>query len=385
VADPERFRQPLEARHAEHPELFPKRCAEGFGVQDKRCSITPPLWTRRSALTATAARCQSRPSCVLPSMAARTAAVAKALALRHWGVPFDALAYVCGRAPMCWYRAELVWGRPSSGGSTIKALAPLPQHVRADEKPPRALGQAVSVPTTVGGACLLGVTVTDAASADALEAASRDGAQAACALAPTSRPTTGCTDGWEGTQSAWRRLCPTGCRLLCFLHSVLTLATRCVRDRDTRPLVRNRVWDAAAACPRAQCSQRQRRRREGAPAPLPEGVGRGLVRTRGGKGPPVAGASRFPGAPRPSNARARLRHHHDRRRDARRYLHGPPAAARLAVRAMALEWNSHPDGARWRRDDAARRSPCHDLNGCESHRHWLHNLLIASSMGGRKL
>ncbi len=135
VADPERFRQPLEARHAEHPELFPKRCAEGFGVQDKRCSITPPLWTRRSALTATAARCQSRPSCVLPSMAARTAAVAKALALRHWGVPFDALAYVCGVPPLV---------LPPLRPHARDALRPGPRHTPAGPEP--RLGRRRRVP-----------------------------------------------------------------------------------------------------------------------------------------------------------------------------------------------------------------------------------------------
>jgi hypothetical protein len=47
VADPERFRQHLEARHAEHPELFPQRFAEGCGFQDKRWSIKQQIWTRR--------------------------------------------------------------------------------------------------------------------------------------------------------------------------------------------------------------------------------------------------------------------------------------------------------------------------------------------------
>jgi hypothetical protein len=77
--------------------------------------------------------------------------------------------------------------------------------------------------------------------------------------------------------------------------------------------------------------------------------------------------------------------HQDRRLYAMRYLPRTPDAARLAVRAMARLWNFHPDGARCRRDDATRRSPFHDLNGFESHPNWLHNLLIASSMGGRKL
>ena len=49
----------------------------------------------------------------MPYMIARTDAVEKALYLRQWGVPFDALAYVFGRDAMFWYRAWLAFGRPS--------------------------------------------------------------------------------------------------------------------------------------------------------------------------------------------------------------------------------------------------------------------------------
>jgi hypothetical protein len=58
-------------------------------------------------------------------------------------------------------------------------------------------------------------------------------------------------------------------------------------------------------------------------------------------------------------------HHQDRRLDAMRALPGTPDAARLAVRAMALQGNLHPSGARTRCADPARRSPFHDLNGFE--------------------
>ena len=78
-------------------------------------------------------------------------------------------------------------------------------------------------------------------------------------------------------------------------------------------------------------------------------------------------------------------HHQDRRRSAIRYVPGTPTSARLAVRAMALQWNFHPYGARCRGAARTRRSPCHDLNGFAYHPNWLHNLLIASSMGGRRL
>jgi hypothetical protein len=326
-----------------------------------------------------------RPSFLMPSMVGRTEAVEKALSLRHWGVPFDALVSVFGRNAMDWYRAELALGRPTIVGSTVKQPEKLPAHVLADEKHTWALGHEVSVATTVGGGGILGATVTDAASADALEAAYGEFAQEAHALSSTYSPKTVCIDGWEGTQSAWKRLFPTRGILLCFLHSVLKIAERCGRDRATRKLVLDRVWTVYDSCTRAQCSQRLRRLREWAMAGLPEGPLRQMILTRCGKGPQFARASRFPGAHRTSNALDRLMNHQDRCLCAMRSLHGTPDAARLAMRAMALQWNFHPYGARTRRADPTRRSPFHDLNGFEYHPNWLHNLLIASSMGGRKL
>ncbi len=63
------------------------------------------------------------------------------------------------------------------------------------------------------------------------------------------------------------------------------------------------------------------------------------------------------------------------------YLHGTEAAP-LAVRAVALLWNFHPSSDRLRREYPSRRSPFADLNGFEYPPNWLHNLLIAPSLGG---
>jgi hypothetical protein len=385
VAEPASFRQHLTAVVGQHPELFPARISAGFVLHDKSWSIKQQVMLRRLELKATTEVFLVRPSFLMPYMVGRTEAVEKALYLRHWGVPFDALAYVFGRDAMYWYRTEMALGRPAIVGSTVKQPEKLPQHVLADEKHTWALGHEVYVATTVGGGCLLGATVTEAASADALEAAYGEFAEEARALSPTYSPTTVCTDGWEGTQSAWRRLFPTVCIMLCFLHSVLKIAERCGRDRTTRTLVLDRVWAVYASCTRAQFSQRLRRLREWATAGLPEGALRQMVLKLCGKGPQFVRAYRFPGAHRTSNALDRLMNHQDRRLYAMGYLHGTPDAARLAMRAMALEWNFHPYGARTRRNDPTRCSPFHDLNGFEYHPNWLHNLLIASSMGGRKL
>ena len=342
VADPENFRQHLTKVFGQHPELFPARMREGFVLHDKSSSIKQQVMLRRLELKATAEVFLVRPSFLMPSMVGRTEAVEKALYLRHWGVPFDALVHVFGRDAMYWYRAERALGRPAIVGSTVKQPEKLPTHVLADEKHTWALGQEVYVATTVGGGCILGATVTDAASADALEAAYGECAQEVRALSPTYSPKTVCTDGWEGTQSAWRRLFPAVCIILCFLHSVLKIAERCGRDRTTRTLVLDRVWKVYDACTRAQFSQRLRRLREWATAGLPEGALRQMVLKLCDKGPQFARAYRFPGAHRTSNALDRLMNHQDRRLYAMRYLHGTPDAARLAMRAMALQWNFHP-------------------------------------------
>src|SRR6266478_6992187 len=312
VADPESFRQHLTAVFGQHPELFPASIDEGFVLHDKSWSIKQQLRLRRIELKATAGVFLVRPSFLMPYMVGRTEEVEKALYLRHWGVPFDALVYVFGRNAMYWYRAELALGRPRIVGSTVKQPEKLPAHVLADEKHTWALGQEVSVPTTVGGGGLLGATVAEAASADALEAAYGACAQEARALSPTSSPKTVCTDGWEGTQSAWKRLFPTGGTLRCCLHSVLKIAERCGRDRATRQLVLDRVWTVYDSGTRAQCSQRLRRLRAWATAGLPEGPLRQMVRKRCGKGPQFARAYRFPGAHRTSNALDRLMNHQDR-------------------------------------------------------------------------
>src|SRR6266566_3221794 len=184
VTDLESFRQHLTEVFAKHPELFPAGISEGFVLHDKRWSIKQQLMLRRIALKATAGVFLVRPSFLLPSMVGRTEAVEKALSLRHWGVPFDALVSVFGHDAMYWYRAEMALGRPAIVGRTVKQPEKLPGHLLADEKHTWALGQEVYVPTTVGGGCILGATVADAASADALEAAYGEFAHAARLEAP---------------------------------------------------------------------------------------------------------------------------------------------------------------------------------------------------------
>ena len=90
----------------------------------------------------------------------------------------------------------------------------------------------------------------------------------------------------------------------------------------------------------------------------------------------------YPEAHRTSNAVDRLMNYQDRKLYAMRYFHHSPDSARLMVRSIAMRWNFHPYSERLRRHDKTRRSPFCDVNGFQYHGNWLHNFLIASSMGG---
>ena len=102
VDNPAPYRQSLTQRFCQHPALFPKGMDQGVTLHDSDASVTHDLTMRRMTLQATGAVVTLRPSCVMPSMIARTNAVEKALSLRQWGGPFAALASVCGRDAMCW-------------------------------------------------------------------------------------------------------------------------------------------------------------------------------------------------------------------------------------------------------------------------------------------
>src|SRR5262245_43465480 len=136
-----------------HPALFPTAMDQGYTFHDAYLSVKQDLLVRRIKVKATGAVFALRPSFVMPSMMARTEEVDKALYLRQWGVPFDALASVFGRDAMFWYRAWLAFGRPSLLGTTVKAPQQLPPAVAADAKVTWVAGQEVYVPTPVGGGC----------------------------------------------------------------------------------------------------------------------------------------------------------------------------------------------------------------------------------------
>ena len=112
IEDAETFRQFLLSSYAQYPELFPSDFVMGFKFNGFVASKKQDgFLMRRIKLKNKAEDCyQIRPSSMMPYQIAETKEVEKALYLRHWGVPFDALAYVFGHDAMFWYPRVSLYG-----------------------------------------------------------------------------------------------------------------------------------------------------------------------------------------------------------------------------------------------------------------------------------
>jgi hypothetical protein len=382
VADVAKYRAYLTKLCQHHPELFPQAMGAGYTFHDRYHSRKQHLVLRRIKLKATQEVFTLRPSFVLPYLVARTEEVEKALFLRQWGVPFEALAEVFGRDAMFWYRAWLGFGRPHLVGTTVKHESDMPQDLVADEKITWLAGAEVVVPTTVGGGCVLGISVAAEADSESLKAAYGEFAVEAKEVFAEYQVRSVCTDGFQATREAWRRLFPTITLVLCYLHAILKIKERC--RGALRRQVLDRAWHVYQATTKGQFAQRVRRLSEWARATL-DGTVAEMVSKLCRHCTDFTPAYECPQAARTTNAVDRLHNQLDRVLYAMRYCHGQQASARLAVRAWAMQWNFHPYSVRLRHDQPARSSPFDDLNGFHYHPNWLQNFLIASSMGGLRL
>ena len=382
VTNVTKYRQYLQTTYEQHPELFPQALQQGYTFHDRYQVHKQRCVVRRIKLKATGVVFTLRPSFLLPYGIGRTEEVEKALFLRYWGVPFDALAYVFGRNAMFWYRAWLSFGRANLVGTTVKQATTMPQDLVADEKITWLAGAEVVVPTTVGGGCVLGISVAAQATRVELQTAYGEFKTEATTVFPTYHARSVCTDGFQATRAAWRPLFPHLTLVLCFLHSILKLTERCRGPLRTQVL--DRAWFVYQAVTKVQFAQRLRRLgewgRETLDGSLAQTIGK-MTRLRTAFTP----AYDWPQAARTTNAVDRVHNQLDRLLYAMQYCHGHQESARLAVRAWALQWNFHPYGPRLRHTQPSRSSPFVDLNGFHYHPNWLQNLLLASSMGGLRL
>lgn len=233
--------------------------------------------------------------------------------------------------------------------------------------------------------CFLGVGVAKSADAIALKQAYGEFQQETGHLNPNYHPESVNTDGWEGTQQAWKSLFPSITLVLCFLHTVLGIQTLCRRRSSVFQVVTDKLWHLYHSLNRRQFAQRLRRLMEWGQRSdndLPEKAQQKLL-TLPTKAAQFNVTFDLPQAYRTSNQVDRLMNYQDRILYGMQYFHGTLAAAKQGLRAMALLWNFHPYTHKVQRMEPHSMSPFEDLNGFRYHDNWLRNFLIASSLNAR--
>jgi hypothetical protein len=314
-------------------------------------------------------------------MVARTGDVEDGLFLRKFGVPFWALARVLGKNHMFWYRVECALGRFSLVGTTVRK-ADIPEHLLADEHHSKNEGEKQFLATTVGAGCVLGASVAASAGTEDLTKAYDVFRQEATNVEPGYAPKTVNTDGWSGTQQAWRSLFPLIIILQCFLHAWLKIRDRSKHLGELFFETGQRVWDIFRAPNKRSCSQRIRALKAWAGKNL-TGVVQDKVLDLCRKRELWTLAFDHPEGHRTSNMLDRLMRGMNQYFAGGLYLHGSPAASEQHCRAWALLWNFAPWHPAVTKANHGFQSPAERLNKHRYSEHsWLENLLVSASCNG---
>jgi len=375
------FRKCIDERIELFPELFPPEITTGYRMKDIYYSRKQSVAIRRIKIAGIAYRI--RPSFLMPYLTGITDEVEKAIFMRKFNVPFWALSYVFGKDPMYWYRIEQSIGRNSIVGTTIRNPDDIPEHLGADEKHTRILGDKVYVATTVGNECILGTSVAKDAGTQSLQDAYQVFKDEAQCLKPAYTPTTVNMDGWKATRNAWKFLFSSVVIICCFLHVFIKIRDRAKkRYKDIFDEAASKLWDCYHAEKKIVFSQRIRRLIEWCEKNnMPSVIADPIKKLRQN----IAAykvAYDHPKAHRTSNMIDRLMQRMDRHLFSTQYFHGTMAAAELSIRGWALIQNFAPYNPRTIKKLNGSKSPAERLNQFKYHDNWLHNLFISASLGG---
>jgi hypothetical protein len=381
VDDPVNFRKCIDDRIKLFPELFPPEITNGYQMKDIYISKKQSVMIRRIQIDETAY--SIRPSYVMPYLTGIVDEIDKALFMRKFNVPFWALSYAFGKDAMYWYRIEQSIGRNSIVGTTIRNPGDIPEHLGADEKHTRILGDKFYVATTVGNECILGASVAT----DATEQSLHNGYQVfkdeAQCLNPDYSPTTVNMDGWKATRNAWKALFSSVVIICCFLHVFIKIRDRAKKKyKDSFDQAASKLWDCYKAENKTTFSQRIRRLIEWCQKnSMPSVIANPIKKLRQNIAEYKI-AYDHPNAHRTSNMVDRLMQRMDRHLFSTRYFHGSMNAAELSIRGWTLIQNFAPCNPQTVKKLNGSRSPAERLNKFRYHDNWLHNLFISASLGG---
>lgn len=375
---PDRLRAFVDEWAREAPELFPADFARGFTWHGYgRGSRKLPGVRLRKIVLADGTAYWLRPSFVTCYMTGTVDELAYPLLLAAHGVPPWLLTIGFGHSDMYWYRLIERLGRNSLVGTTVRDAARLPEHLAADEHHVDWAGQKGYVATTAGNGCLLGVALTKSADDTHLQAAYGEFAAEARDIDPQYAPQTVGADGWAATRNAFQALFATITVVLCFLHGFLKIRDRCRKHRE----LHRRVWDVYRADTAEEFRRLMGEFQQWCGSQTWTAAVREMLAKLWNKTDAYVVAYAHPGCHRTSNAVDRPMNRLRRLLYAGRGLHGHHSSSERRLRGWALLLNFRPFA---RRSNHARAhdSPAHRLNGKRYHEHWLHNLMVSTSLMG---
>ena len=378
--DPERVRAFVDGWTRSALELFP----DGFGPNYRlhgfgRESRKLPGVKLRKIVLADGTSFWLRPSFVTGYMTGAVEELAYPLLLAAHGVPPWLLKIGFGHSEMFWYRVIERLGRSSLVGATVRDPARLPTHLAADEHHVDWAGQKGYIATTVGGGCLLGVALTSSADDAHLQEAYGVFAAEARDVDPQYAPETVNVDGWAATRNAFQAWFPGIAVVLCFLHGFLKIRDRCRKARD----LHRRVWEVYRVATAEEFRRRMNELQQWCGTQTWTASVREMLEKLWAKTESYAVAYDHPGCHRTSNTVDRPMNRLCRLMYAGRGLHGHQGSSELRLRGWALLMNFRPYAPRGKCPRAF-ESPAHRLNGKRYHEHWLHNLMVSTSLMGFK-
>jgi hypothetical protein len=376
--DPERIRAFVAGWVGSAPELFPAGFDRGYRLHGfGRASRKLPGLKLRKVVTDDGSSYWLRPSFLTGYMTGTVDELAYPLLLAAHGVPPWLLKVGFGHSEMYWHRLVERLGRGSLVGTTVRDPARLPTHLAADEHHADWSGQKGYVATTVGGGCLLGVALTSAADDAHLQEAYGVFAAEARDVDPEYAPATVNVDGWAATRNAFLAWFPTIAVVLCFLHGFLKIRDRCRKNHE----LHRRVWDVYRAATAAEFRRLMGEFQRWCGTQTWTASVREMLEKLGNKAESYAVAYAHPGCHRTSNAVDRPMNRLCRLMYAGRGLHGHQSSSESRLRGWALLQNFRPYAPRGKCPRSF-DSPAHRLNGKRYHEHWLHNLMVSTSLMG---
>ena len=157
------MRQVLDTLIAESPELFPASIQQGYQFSGHLPESKKMPGIRLRQIRLKDGVYSLRPSFVMSYMSGSVEQVESGLLLLSVNTPCWVVTQVCGGNDMFWQRQLERLGRNSVVGTSVPQAEHLPTDLVADEHHCDWVGEKGYVAFTVGGGCILGASLSEAA------------------------------------------------------------------------------------------------------------------------------------------------------------------------------------------------------------------------------